>query len=59
METYEIQIQLKHESSLWASLNNEANDPVYVYFSKEEAETQLEKVQNEYFPNHCRIVKRD
>lgn len=59
METYEIQIQLRLESSLWASLNNEANDPIYVYSSKEEAEIQLEKVQNEYFPNQCRIVKRD
>ena len=59
METYEIQIQFKPESSLWASLNGEYNNPIYVYSSKEEAETQLEKVQNEYFPNHCRVIKRN
>ena len=57
-ERYEIQIQfLDGNSSIWASLVDEENKPIYLFTSYEEAERCIEKLQIENYPKLCRIIK--
>jgi len=57
-EQYEIQIQfLDGNSSIWASLVDGENKPIYLFTSYEEAERCIEKLQIENYPKLCRIIK--
>jgi hypothetical protein len=57
-EQYEIQIEyIAGNNGVWCSLVTEENTKVYLFNSEEEANTVLEKVQNENYPKLCRIVK--
>lgn len=59
-ERYEIQIQfLDGNSSIWASLVDGENKPIYLFTSYEEAERCIEKLQIENHPKLCRIIKHD
>jgi hypothetical protein len=59
-EQYEIQIQfLDGNSSIWASLVDGENNPIYLFTSYEEAEGCIEKLQIENYPKLCRIIKHD
>lgn len=57
MNKYEIQIQLhENNDSTWMSLVDINNVALYVFEQEQEAQKVLEKLQNEHYPKHCRIV---
>lgn len=59
MDQYEIQMQFyENNDTLWASLVNSENSPVFIFISEEEAEKMLEKLQLENPTRLCRIVKK-
>lgn len=59
-ERYEIQIQfLDGNNSMWASLFDGENNPIYLFTSYEDAERYIEKLQIENHPKLCRIIKHD
>lgn len=59
MDQYEIQMQFyENNDTLWASLVNSENSPVFIFISEEEAEKTLEKLQLENPTRLCRIVKK-
>jgi hypothetical protein len=60
MQYYEVQIQFyENSNSMWASIVDGENKPVYIFINEEEAENMMEKIQIENFPKLCRIVKKE
>jgi hypothetical protein len=59
MDQYEIQMQFyENNDSLWASLVNSENSPIFIFISEEAAEKALEKLQLENPTRCCRIIKK-
>lgn len=59
-EQYEIQIQfLEGNNSMWISLVDGENNPIYLFTSYDEAERYIEKLQIENHPKLCRIIKKE